>query len=102
MKAKEYFEKYGADIYAESLTLRSSDKIGPSLQKMLAEFSAETKEIFTKRHGRRPGALKAVVLDQNEKWNALCRIFVQTYGESPLREDGWKNLVRAQTPELFR
>lgn len=101
MKAIEYFEKYGADIYAEFLTPQSLDKIGPTLQKLLTDFSAETTEILEKRHGKRPGALKAVVLDQNEKWNALCRIFMKKYGESPIKEDGWKNLVEVQNAQII-
>lgn len=103
MKAKEYFEKYGADIYAECLMIANPNKIGPVMQKFLTEFSMETHKIYEARHGKRIGALKAVVLDQNEKWNAMCRMFQAQYGGvSPLKENGWRDLVKMKAPELFK
>lgn len=103
MKAKEYFEKYGADIYAECAMIANPNKIGPVMQKFLTEFSMETRKIYEARHGKRIGALKAVVLDQNEKWNAMCRIFQTQYGGvSPLKENGWRDLVKMKAPELFK
>lgn len=102
MKAKDYFDKYGAEMYAEWLMIAEPGKLGPMGQEFLKEFSIETQELAKKRGVKRIGALKAVVLDQNEKWNALCRIFHQQYGECPLVENGWRNLIRAQCPELFQ
>lgn len=102
MKAKEYFEKYGSDIYAECMAIGDPTKIGPVMQRFLMEFSAETQTIYRNRHAQRVGALKAVVLDQNEKWNAMCRLYQAKYGNSPLKENGWRELVKLRAPELFK
>lgn len=102
MKAKDYFDKYGAEMYAECLMIPEPGKLGPMGQEFLKEFSRETQELSKKRNVGKIDALRAVVLEQNDKWNALCRIFHQKYGECPLAENGWRNLIQAQCPELFK
>jgi hypothetical protein len=50
-------------------------------------FLKEMKPLMDTRHGRSIQAFNAVAREQNQKWNALCALFVKKHGKSPLKED---------------
>lgn len=65
------------------------------------EFSGEVVKLYNDRHGNSLEALRSIVLEQNQKWNALSRIFEKHNGVSPLKEDGFKNYWTNKFPELI-
>lgn len=95
MKAKEYFDNYGPMIMLTNE--KESDKY---LKGLLLDMNTEVLEIVEKRNAKKNEAAAAVLREQNEKWNAIGRLFKKVYGHSPLAEDGFKNFWIQRHPEL--
>ena len=97
MKAKDYFEKYKDDMSAAMLL--DSEKATPeerrdvvnrlldSINAMSIEMLNEIDDICKQSHVILPSSRAAVVKEINGKWNAVCRLFVKEFGESPIKED---------------
>lgn len=92
MKAKDYFEKYDAQVWAEAHA-PGIDTNGPTAQ-MFIEFVAETKQIIEKRHAQTDSAALAVIDEQNQKWNAVSNMFEKKYGESPIHRNGFETALK--------
>lgn len=79
MKAKDYFAKYGPSIWSEKVLasgLCSADE-------MFKEMTAEISTLAEKRHAKEPASINKIVLEINDKWNAVCRLYEKKYGELP-------------------
>jgi len=85
MKAKEYYEKYKG-IVASS----TEEEIKEVTYQLFCEISKETVKVFDARGGKTNAALIAVLKEQNQKWNAVCNLFLkEPFGLSPFRPDGF-------------
>lgn len=100
MKAKEYYEKYCGDLVAE-WRLYPLEGETLSLTVLITEFIKETVEIMRIRKCVKLDATQAVVLEQNDKWNAIVRIFDKKAEESPLKRDGFLHYAEKNLPQLF-
>ena len=87
MNAKEYFEKYGEDIWEEAHDPKIR-RDGP-MAKMFIAFSVEVKEIIKERNVKTDDGLMGIIRSQNQKWNAVVNLFVKQYGVSPIKRDGF-------------
>ena len=85
MKAQEYFDKFGEDIYKEATDTAGTGALTGMLKAMLQECI----DIAQKRNIRRFIGLEGVIKEQNDKWNAFSRIFNEHYGEEIIRKDGF-------------
>lgn len=92
MKAVEYFDKYknrffipDGDTYLEATY--EEDKI--TIRDLLLAMTNEAMEIAEERKAQKSSAFTAIVREQNQKWNAICRLFANHYGFSPLKHDGF-------------
>ena len=94
MKAVEYFVKYDLAVYAEA----HDPEIKPNgaMWKLIVEFSQELKEMAEKRHIQYDRAVLSLIREQNDKWNALVRLFEKKYGVSPIKRDGFKAVIKQQ------
>ena len=92
MKAKEYFAKYDGLINSSDGSKEATD--------LLIEMSEEIEKIAEIRHVKNGKALLSIILEENDKWNAIVRMFENKYGISQLLRDGFKNFWFDQMPEL--
>ena len=95
MKARDYYEKYGSDIlydYRIDAHVAARD--------LFLEISDEVVDICKKRNVSSNSAFASVMKEINDKWNAICRLFVKFHGFSPLQEDGFINSYLDKMPEL--
>lgn len=97
MKAKEYYEKYNHLIPV----LPDVAKLEEVLLSIFHDFEKEQTEIIAKRHAQRDDAAVAIIREQNQKWNALVRIFEENHeGRSPIKRDGFKHVWERRVPAL--
>lgn len=96
MKAIDYFDKYGERIFVDNTVV-----VG-AVQDMFVEFMQEVVEICNTRKVVTDWAVASVIKEQNQKWNALDRIFSKRWGFSPLKEDGFIAYCRLELSEYFR
>lgn len=67
MKAKEYYEKYGERL------MQPNDSA--ALPELVNELLTETQDLIKNRKIRSDRAFVAVINQQNDKWNAIARMF---------------------------
>lgn len=99
MNAKAYFDKYVGLI--ESAT--ETKKLDDLAVDIYIEISNEATAIVTARKidtVRNPRAIIAVMEEQNQKWNALGRLFHKHFGDSFLKENGFIKSWIARVPEI--
>lgn len=94
MKAKEYFEKY------EERIMKKNAETVEAIREMVDEFLAEAEKLIEERHVKLVSGLVGVYKQQNQKWNALCEMFIKKHGTSVLKRDALKFFVIEQVPEL--
>lgn len=97
MKAIDYYNKYNPRL---SGSPQMTDDDGDVIIELFIEFNREIENICETRSIKRVDALVAVLKEQNDKWNALCRIFEKKGCVSPIKPDGVKGYWRNQVPEL--
>lgn len=97
MKAKEYFEKYGSDIMNEGF--RGEVSGDGFMAKLYMEMFHELKEMIDRRHIQKDDSFMALVEEQNDKWNAIERLFIKKYGVSPIAHNGFMAGVKTELNE---
>ena len=95
MKAKEYLEKYGDAVYKDALEGKHDAALD-----MFKAFVLETKDILEQRHAVTDRACLSVFREQDQKWNALARLFAQKYGQEVLVPHAVINYYRKEIPEV--
>ena len=98
MKAKEYYAKYGPDLIKEWDSEPSSTEV---LTKLVIDLHMEAVELDKLRNGKTRGALLSAIGEQNEKWNAIVRLFEKAGHVSPLKWNGFINAARIKFPDIF-
>lgn len=85
MNAIQYFEQYKTRL------MSSDEKESYSaIEEIFLKFSDEVREIAKKRHVMLDKSFLAIINEQNQKWNALCRLLEREYQVSVLKKDGFK------------
>jgi hypothetical protein len=100
MKAIDYFNEYGDAVLRESIAGDEKDAISS----LFRAFVREMKEIIYTKGVQTNRAVAAVVKEQNQKWNALCRLYEKKYGEdlTPIKYNGFMNAIKDAIPEICR
>ena len=94
MKAKEYYAKYRGRISSPD------DKVSlHGIADLVFDLSMELKSLLEKRNIRTNRAAASVVVELNDKYNAVCRMFEKDYPVSPIKQDGFMTYWRRQIPE---
>lgn len=97
MKAIDYYNEYGAAVFAESF----DDSKIEEISKLFIAFSREMKEIITSRNVKTDKGAVAVIKEQNQKWNALCVLFEKKHdGICPIQHNGFLNAMKCEIPDL--
>lgn len=97
MKAVQYFQKY-----RDRIVSRDEAETIKAIGDLVLELSEEAKKMIAARHVRTNSGAAAVLLELNQKYNAICNLFEKTYGASPLVNSGFLTYWRKQIPELER
>lgn len=97
MKAVQYFEKY-----REQIIDTDEKKAVEAIGQLVYDLSMEAKEMIRSRHVKTNSGAVAVILELNQKYNAVCRLFQKNYGTSPLLQNGFLTYWAKQIPELTR
>jgi hypothetical protein len=101
LKAKEYFEKYGQDIWQEWQD--PEVHLDGQMAKLYIEMSSELRKIMDVRHVNSDSGMLGVLREQNQKWNAIRNLFEKKYGKSPIQRNGfyyaWKDELKL--PALY-
>ena len=99
MKAKDYFDKYHQQIWEEANAMMTGTNVvltdGPMAQ-MFIEFATEMKDIIKLRNAKTDNAVLAIIAEQNQKWNAVVRLFEKKYGQSPIKRNGFGDGFKKQ------
>lgn len=106
MKAKDYYDKYRPKIYEvkdglpHTLANGKEATIPPTKEAMtkicndiIEDFLNESKEVAKRRKICKSQALKGLIEEFNDKWNAFCRLFERDYGESPFAHNGFREVI---------
>jgi len=99
MNAKAYFDKYTPLIDAAT----AKETLDQLAVDIYLEISNEATTIVKSRKidtNRNPRAIIAVMEEQNQKWNALGRLFHKHFGDSFLKENGFIKSWIARMPEI--
>lgn len=93
MKAQDYYEKY-----KELVHWHPDYEIKRMINDMVIEYADEAVQIGMDRHVKRSDAFMSIIKEQNQKWNAMCRIFDKIHGFSPVKRDGFNLFVADLLP----
>lgn len=96
MKAKEYYEKYAAELLSGDY-----DTIKQAGEKLIRDFMDEVIEIAEKRKASRPESVVDIIKELNQKWNALRNLFIKRDRRPVLEEDGFEDIMRGQIITLL-
>ena len=96
MKAKEYYEKYAAELLSGDY-----DTVKQAGEKLIREFMDEVGVISEKRKVSRPESIVDIIKELNQKWNALRNLFIKRDRRPVLEEDGFKDLMQDQITKLL-
>lgn len=94
MKAKEYYEQ----IMAKNP--QTADEMANAVGEVVEGLHQETKDMIEQRKIKRDDALRAVIREQNNKWNAIVGLFEKKQGISPIRRNAYLDAWVKQIPEL--
>ena len=95
MKAVEYFEKHKILLCLVTVT-----EVEAEVFSILNEFNHETMDIVNKRHVSRNEAVVSVVREQNQKWNAVVRLFEKENPLVPIRKDVYLRFWEHKIPGI--
>lgn len=96
MKAKEYYEKYAADLLSEDQTT-----IKNAVEALTRDFMDEVSAISEKRKVSRPESLVDIIKELNQKWNALRSLFIKRDRKPVLAENGFRDIMQDQIDKLL-
>lgn len=94
MKAKEYYEQI------MSKNPQTADEMANAIGDVVDGLNKEAKDIIKQRKVRRNDAVRAVVRELNDKWNAIVGLFEKKQGKSPIRRNAFWDAWVHQMPEL--
>ena len=99
MKAKEYYNTYGLNLLKEQDARPDG---GDFVQaRLLRDLFAECTFINAMRNGRTEAAMMAIYREQNDKWNAIIRLFEKDGHVSPLIWNNFMTKAKELYPEKF-
>lgn len=95
MKAVDYFEKYKDKVSAA----KTADEIETVIFNLFKEMRDEMFELMDKRKTRKLPAIKSTILEFNQKWNKVIRLFEKEKIEHCMKVDGFYSAERAVLSE---
>jgi len=95
MKAQEYYEQYkdGFLNKDEAIYLDAANKF-------LVELFKEADELRKIRHVKYDRGFLPILREQNEKYRAVVRLFVKKHGASPIKPEGFEEILAERFPGM--
>lgn len=97
MKAKEYFDKYFAELANNKVHLTSAEvdkRITENAVAMYRDFLQENKEMVAKRHPRTVDGIASICKELNDKWNSVASKVNSAFGVSVIKRNViWNDLL---------
>ena len=87
MKAKEYFEKYFADIEASDEN-PNNEVFLRRAGKLVQDLTNEALELCDARHSHSNSTVDGVLKEQNQKFNSIANMIEKKYGHAYLKRNG--------------
>ena len=97
MKATDYYNKYQERL--DPLTATEVE-LNAAVKELFFEFGKEVEVISNTRHSKDDKVTISILREQNQKWNALCRLLEKRWGCSVILPDGFKNFWVHEMPGL--
>ena len=97
MKAKEYYEKYKAGLLSAD-----NEKYLPAARGLIYDLLDESKAVAEARHVRFDRGFIPVLREQIGKYKAIVRMFEKDYGVSPIRADGFEQVLEEYVPGVLK
>lgn len=94
VKSMKKAKEYAADILS---CMHDEQDLMEEIRKTANQMIQEIREIAEKRNIKTNRALKAILLEQNQKWKAICKIVNKE--KLILRENGFLELLQAEVPD---
>ena len=95
MKAKDYYNQMIAE------NPQTEDEFIQSIGKVIEGLNAESKELIKKRKAQRNDAIRGIIRELNNKWNALVSLWEKDHnGKAPIRRNAYWDAWVKQIPEL--
>lgn len=91
MKAKDYYK-----LIKQAKPSELPEAVGEIVDGM----NREVKELINKRHVKTDERVRAIILELNNKWNAIVSMFEKDYGYPLLERNKFKNLWGKYYPHL--
>jgi len=95
MKAKEYAEEFLKTDFKVS-----EEVTNKAVSDITIKFFNEINDIRLARHVTKDIGLASIVKEQNQKWNAFCRIVNKVLGVELMRLDGFRLYMLEIIPDL--
>ena len=93
MKATDLYEKYSVPLM--SVALRNT-----ATKALFFDLDKEMTDIMHVRNVKFDRGIYPIMRQQNDKWNALVRMFQKEFGTSPISENGFRKLWLHRMPQL--
>lgn len=94
MKAKEYYERIMVN------NPQTANEMVNAIGDVIDSLNQEAKDIIAKRKVRHNDAVRAVIRELNDKWNAIVALFEKKQGKSPIHRNAFWDAWVKQIPEL--
>lgn len=85
MKATEYFEKYKDRVS----TAKTAEDFANVIDELYSEMRKEMYELVKKRRIASLSSTKSLILEFNQKWNKIIRLFEEANIKSYMKKDGF-------------
>ena len=95
MKAVDYFEKY-----KDVVNVKDQSELVDIGWKLTREMIDEAESIAKTRHIIKDSSTVAIILEQNDKYNAVCSLFEKNFGFSPFVRNGFIKFCEYAVPEI--
>lgn len=94
MKAKDYYKKI---VEANPQT---ADEFGAITGEIVSGLNKEAKELIISRKAQRNDAVRGIVRELNNKWNAIVNLYEKDHDFSPFRRNAYWDCWVKEIPEL--
>ena len=97
MKAKEYFDKYFAELSGTKVHLTSAEvskRLTENVVAMYRDFLQENKEMVAKRNPKTVDGIASICKELNDKWNSVASKVNSAFGVSVIKRNViWNELL---------
>ena len=95
MKAQEYFDKFETRIIDDM----KDDSVNTVLE-LITDLAEEAVAVCEQRKAQLDKSVVSELKEQNDKWNAICRLFEKKYHGPILKQDMFIRFCKSRIPAI--